>query len=79
MLSNQVVFDPALVDQIREYAWEQQLGSTVRWCDLPSNGPSLNQLPLLSLLLGTFCIQFLPSQGMFLGLSLLVYDSLVTL
>ncbi len=34
MSSDQVpVLDPALVDQIREYAWEQQLGLTVWSCD----------------------------------------------
>ena len=33
MSSSQVVFDPALVEQIRQYAWEQQLGLTVCSCD----------------------------------------------
>jgi hypothetical protein len=41
MSSTQVVLDPAVVDQIREYARQQQLGLTVCSSDLPSN-----QLPL---------------------------------
>jgi len=43
MSANQVALDLALVDQIREYAWEQQLGLTVCSSNLPSTSSSLKQ------------------------------------